>query len=429
MMPQPPMGQGPIDPRQALQLPPPPGAAGNAYAAGSPAGPQPSAPPQTGRAMMNQNMSGPLPGGLYGSPAPQGAYQSAPGGYQPPPGWNPMGGYPPGMSPPAMRPPGGWGRRALLAGVLFALGCSVFINFAMMASSATGGGSGQSTVVSGNAHEEVAVIPVEGLIDGTMEARVERYLNRAQSDGNVKAVIFLVDSPGGSVTASDEIYKRIRKFKADKNLPVVIAMRGLAASGGYYIACAGDYITAERGTLTGNIGVLMPRFNISKLMEKYGVEESTIVSKGTIYKNAGSMFKPGNDRDDAYFQDIIDSAFSQFKGVIEEGRKGRLKANLADIANGKAYLAPQALAYGLIDEIDDTGYLDAAIKYAARQSNLEKPTVVEYHETPTFVQRLMSSKFSAANFSTAAPTGGVSINVDAAMLRSTGLVSADVHFR
>jgi protease-4 len=315
-----------------------------------------------------------------------------------------------------MKPPkrgGGW-RTALFVTTLCLLIASALVNFLLVSLKVSESvGIDEIQVVKGSSRDQIAVIPLEGVIDESLEMHMERYLTRAKDDDNVKAVILLIDTPGGSVTASDEIYKRIRKFKNDKNVPIVVAMRGMATSGGYYAACAADYIVAENSTLTGNIGVLLPRYNVSSLLDKWKVEDNTIVSTGTPYKDAGSPFKPTNPRDDKYFQEIADSAFAQFKDVVAAGRKGRLKSPLDEIANGKAYTAKQALDYGLIDEIDSAGYLDAAIAYATKQATLTGPAVVKYQETPpSLIERLSSLQFLGGH----PHAGGVSINLDASTI-------------
>src|SRR5207253_10849619 len=168
------------------------------------------------------------------------------------------------------------------------------------------------------------------------------FMNQAEKDNDVKAVVIEVDSPGGSVSASDQIYHRIEQYKkAHPGTPLVISQGGLAASGGYYVSCAGDYIFAQPSTLTGNIGVLMPRFNVSKLMDKWGVQETTITSTGATYKNAGSMFKPANEKDDQYIQDLADKAFDQFKAVVQSGRKLK-RAEVDKVADGRILIAADA---------------------------------------------------------------------------------------
>jgi protease-4 len=329
-----------------------------------------------------------------------------------PPGMRPPGSYPPGQYPGYPPRRGGLLRALLFCFILLLLGVSVIINLVLLVSN-TGGKSVLSNVVSsGDSHKQIAIIPLEGLIDAAQEARFDRYIEHAQGDSDVKAIIIQIDTPGGSVSASDEIYKRIKKFKADRNVPVVVAMRAMATSGGYYAACACDYIVAERTTLTGNIGVLMPRYNIHRLMDKYGVEDDTVVATGATYKDAGSPTRPPKPEHDVYWQSECDAAFAIFKQVVSDGRKNKLKGTIDEIANGKAYNGKEAYDLGLVDEIDATGYLDSAIKYATTAAGLSNPTVVRYHEPPPSLLNMLTSNCAGGH----ANAGGVTINIDASAI-------------
>jgi protease-4 len=287
------------------------------------------------------------------------------------------------------------------------------LNLVLIASSLSGGGAGiqQQTIAAGGS-DKIAVIPLRGVIDTGTSTQFDRFLDLAQSDKNVKAVVIEIDTPGGTVTASDEIYNRIKAFKAKKAVPVVVSMGSLATSGGYYAACGADYVFAQPTTFTGNIGVLMPRYNFSKLMDKYGVEETTIVSTGAKFKNAGSSFRPESPEEKQYMQELADSAFTQFKTVVTQGRSSKLKGNLEDIANGKVYTANNALNLGLIDQV---GYLSDAHAYAASTAGVSGATVVRYESPPSLMQILMSSKSNVSGAT--ASGGGVNVNVDASLLR------------
>jgi protease-4 len=204
---------------------------------------------------------------------------------------------------------------------------------------------------------------------------------------------------------------RLQRFKQNKpGVPVIVSMGGLAASGGYYVACGADYLVAQPSTLTGNIGVLMPRYNISELMSKYGVKETTIVSSGATFKNAGSMFQPENPQDTKYIQDLADKAFAQFKDVVAKGRSGKLKKPLETIANGKIYLAADALALGLIDQV---GYRQDAYAYAATKAGLSKPSVVKYEDQPSFMELLTARSTLPAPGAAAQGVTMNGINLDA----------------
>ncbi|QOV89525.1 signal peptide peptidase SppA [Humisphaera borealis] len=321
-------------------------------------------------------------------------------GYGPTGGWPMMPFYPP--PPPKPR---GIGRLlfTLMLGLL--LVGSFLLNLVLMA----GGGSGsdEPTAVSqvirkGDDKQRVAVIEVAGPIDGNTSARFARLIDHVEREQHVQALVIEIDSPGGTVTASDEIYERILRYKAGrksagKPAGVVISMRSMATSGGYYVACAGDYIFAEQTTLTGNIGVLMSRFNFSELMQKHGVAESTIVSTGADFKNIGSPFSPETEEGKAYLKGIVDDAFNRFKQVVTAGRGASISGK--DIFNGKVFTASEAVRDGLVDKL---GYPDDAYTYAATKvASLSNPKVMRYREpSPGLLGMLVGG--TSAN-STAAP--------------------------
>jgi protease-4 len=376
MIPQPPPGQHPIDPQGAFSGRP--SAQGDARAAAAAANPAPApvyAPPgpQMMPSMVPHMMPNPMP-----------------------PQMPPMQMMPPQMMPFPYPPPppprrGGAGRAIFIGFLILLLIGSAFLNLVLLAGSLGGSGAGiqQQTIQAGGGTDKVAVIPLRGIIDTNTSAQFDRFLDTAEADKNVKALVIEIDTPGGTVTASDEIYNRIRLFKSKKPIPVVVSMASLATSGGYYAACGADHVFAQPTTFTGNIGVLMPRYNFSKLMEKYGVEETTIVSTGATFKNAGSSFRPESPEEKQYMQGLADSAFAQFKTVVTNGRSSKLKAKLEDVANGKVFTAADALTLGLIDQV---GYLEDAQAYAMTAAGLSGPTVVRYQDPPTFMELLMSSR-------------------------------------
>ena len=349
---------------------------------------------------------------------PPGAGAPPPPGWMPPPG--PMGPYPPGMGmmpgsfpPPQMPRRGGAGRAVGLTLLVIVLLLSLGLNLiSLLGSVGDPGGAIQTTLTSGSADQKVAVVPLYGVIEANVAAEFDRFMDLAEKDGNVKAVVVEIDSPGGTVTASDEIHRRILEFKKTKKVPVVVSMGSMATSGGYYTACGGDHIFAQPTTLTGNIGVLMPRFNFSKLFEKYGVEESTIVSKGSAFKNAGSSYSKETPEERQYLQSLTDELFAQFKDVVSNSRGTKLKSPIDQIANGKVYTAQSALNLGLIDQI---GYAEDAYAHAATAASLSNPLVTRYQNPPTLMDMLMSGKSNVGGGSASA-AGGVSIHVDAKLL-------------
>ncbi len=270
-------------------------------------------------------------------------------------------------------------------------------------------GARSDVVVGGDVDQVVAVVPVGGIITGDSARQFDRIMGRIESDGHVKALVIEIDTPGGEVTASDEIHHRIQRYKASHpGVPVVVSMGQLATSGGYYIACAADHIVAQPTTMTGNIGVLMMRFNLTGLMDKVGVRDATLHSTGADFKEAGSMFKPDTAAETAYIQDLIDQAFGQFKRVIEGGRGGKLTRPIGEIANGKVYMAADALKLGLIDE---EGYGDDAYAAAAARAGLTKMKVVRYKPSEGLWGLL-----SARSNLTGSGETGLSVHVDSASL-------------
>lgn len=294
-------------------------------------------------------------------------------------------------------------------------GLSLMLNVYLIAISGIigQGGSRQTILIKGDLKEKVAVIPATGILMAEAAESFNRLLTQIEDDPHVKALVIEVDSPGGSVTASDQMYHRIMQFKSKKpGVPVVVSMGSLAASGGYYIACAADHIIAQPTTMTGNIGVILPRFNVSELFDKWGIQETTIHSTGADFKNAGSMFKPESPRDVAYIQDIADKAFAQFKDVVQKGRGKKLTKPLDEIANGKIYLADDAKALGLIDQVD---YAEAAYIYAGL--GLNNPTVVRYNDPPTLIDLLSAkSKLSGIESSGGTTINGIKIDFDSTAL-------------
>lgn len=344
---------------------------------------------ERGIVRIYQCMTQSLPPG-QGPVDPRGAFGMPPG-----PGggagkpWTPPGPmmYPPMPPMPPRRRAGVWIAVVLL---VIALAISVLVNVVQFGADVAGAaGEVRQTVISGDGADKIAVVPVDGIIDDASAQTFDKVLKDVEKDSAVKALVVEVDTPGGSATASDEMYHRLDRFKSDKHVPVVVAMRGMATSGGYYVSCAADYIFAEPGCLTGNIGVLFPRFNMSKLLDKYGVAETTLTAtvKGHSYKNAGSMFEPENPQDEAYLQGLVNGTFALFKEVVQTGRKGKLNDKTGDVFSGKAFIAQDALDRGLVDQI---GYPEKAYDYAASLAGITNPSVVRFAPSATLLQLLMA---------------------------------------
>ena len=184
-------------------------------------------------------------------------------------------------------------------------------------------------------------------------------------DGNLKAIVVRVNSPGGTISGSDYMLHYLRKLAADTHVPLVVSMGGMAASGGYYVSmCVGERpetIFAEPTTWTGSIGVIIPHYNLAELLQKWGIQEDAVASDPL--KTMGSFARKMTEKERKIFQGLVDEGFSQFKDAIKQGRpKFRKDPTALDkLATGQVFTAQQALDDGLIDKI---GFVEDAIDRA-----------------------------------------------------------------
>ncbi|MDU3176751.1 MULTISPECIES: signal peptide peptidase SppA [Anaerococcus] len=225
-----------------------------------------------------------------------------------------------------------------------------------------------------NKAQRIMVVNVDGLIanDDSNDYIVEK-LDEALDDDTIKGVILHVNSPGGSVYASEKIAKKIEEVK-EKNIPVYSVMQELAASGGYYISAPCDKIYASNETFTGSIGVIMQSYSLEGLFEKYGIKEQNI--KTGKMKDAGSTGRDMDKEEKEYFQGLVDSAFSRFVKVVADGRD-MSEDEVRKLADGRVYDGSQAVKNGLVDEIGD---LDDAVADITEKGELFDPMVVEKNE-------------------------------------------------
>ena len=332
-------------------------------------------------------MNPPTPPGNFPPPPPPPAYSHmAP----PPPG--PQGGYSAGyrMSKPRTSI---W---RMLGVVVFVgvIGFNLLIFVVMIGGAGLiSGGSDNPNGVREYAREsgaggKIAVIKVDGVImegggglfGGGIDpvALVDDSLRRAADDPEIDAVILEVNSPGGGVTASDQIHHAIVKFREETGKPVVVYMKDLAASGGYYISAPCDYIVANPTTLTGSIGVIIQGFNFhGTLTEVVKGEDATI--KAGDNKTMGSMFADPNSEEykegRALLQVLVDEMHVHFKKIVKDGRGSRLSADWESYADGRILSATQAHKVGLVDEI---GYFEQAKAKAESLASITDAAVVDY---------------------------------------------------
>jgi protease-4 len=200
-------------------------------------------------------------------------------------------------------------------------------------------------LVASGTGDKVALVEVKGVIVDA--ADVVRQLKKYREDASVRAIVLRIDSPGGGVVASQEMYEELRKTR-DGGTPVVASMGSLAASGGYYIACACSVIVANPGTLTGSIGVISEFLQLEEALAKLGVGMKTV--KAGALKDAGNPARAMTPDDERYFQGLMDEVHVQFKDVVARER-GIDPARLDSLADGRVYTGTQALAHGLVDTL------------------------------------------------------------------------------
>ncbi|MGD8997374.1 MAG: signal peptide peptidase SppA [Anaerolineae bacterium] len=245
--------------------------------------------------------------------------------------------------------------------------------------------------------DAVAVIELEGSISsgpqdylpagGITPDRVRALLDQAAANPSVKAVVVRVNSPGGSVVASDEIYHALLSFEK----PVVISMGDVAASGGYYIACAGDHVVAHPDTLTGSIGVISQFLTYEGLLDKIGVD-AVVIATGPR-KGIGSPYRDMTEEEKAFWREILDQVYEEFVEVVAEARELPEKT-VRELADGSVYTGQQALELGLVDAV---GTRDDAINKAAGLGGIAgEPRVIEMRPQPSFLEAFYSLQSRSA---------------------------------
>jgi protease IV len=230
---------------------------------------------------------------------------------------------------------------------------------------------GDSKALSFLAGDGVGVLQIEGTIDDSRAVMSE--LKRFKEAPWIKAIVVRIDSPGGAVAPTQEIFDELQKTKKKK--PLIASMGSMATSGGYYVASACEKIIANPGTLTGSIGVIMQLNNVEELMKKVGVKGYNI--KSGVNKDIGSPFQPLSPEGKEILQSLVDNVHSQFVSAVARGR-GMNEAQVRKLADGRVYSGAQAKELGLVDQF---GTLDDAIEFAAKRVGLEEnPTV--YYSSP-----------------------------------------------
>ncbi len=231
----------------------------------------------------------------------------------------------------------------------------------------------------------VGVVEVFGVI-GT-EDRVIEQLDHLEGDRSVRALVLHIDSPGGGVAATQRIVERLDAFRQERDLPVVAALETVAASGGYYVACAADSILTLAGTLTGSIGVIMSFPQASELMAKLGVDLE-VVKTGAM-KDAGSPHRPLTDTERRWFGAVLDDVLAQFVDAILAGRPALDAATLERLADGRIFSGRQAVTLGLADRL---GTFEDAVKMAGQLAGIGDARVVRQPRRQSLYERLVEGR-------------------------------------
>ena len=287
--------------------------------------------------------------------------------------------------------------------ILVLLGVSALMNIgliAMLVSENLGSSDVSSKyteeVIQGRGRKKVVCIEAFGVIslardssgffrEPGLATRIIKQIDEAEKDDNVIAILLLVDSPGGGVTASDIIYERLLKFKESKKGRKIVALfRDIAASGGYYISAAADKIVAHRTTITGSIGVILSSYNVKGLGEKIGIRDVTI--KSGKFKDILNPFRDASPEEIQMLQNVVNDLYNRFVSIVSRGR-GMSVDEVRKFANGSIFSAPHALTLGLIDEI---GGFDSTVNLLKELTGTKKIKVIKYKKAMTFFEIMMS---------------------------------------
>lgn len=245
------------------------------------------------------------------------------------------------------------------------------------------------TVIESGSEELITVLDVEGMITASLPSGYfyDQYyhhaffLNQLRSvyeNPEVKAVVLRINSSGGGVSESDEIFQLIMDLRAEHPKPLVVFFDQVAASGGYYIAAPADHIVATRNTLTGSIGVIMQSINFHQLAENFGVEDVTF--KSGPYKDLMNPLREMDEEEQAILQSIVDESYGFFVDAIVDGR-GMDRSQVLALADGRVYTGPQALEKGLVDSL---GRFEDSLEVAKELAAVENPTIIRIQRDDSF---------------------------------------------
>lgn len=238
---------------------------------------------------------------------------------------------------------------------------------------------------------KIAIVSIEGIISSELAEKTVRQLEKYGEDPTIKAMVLRIDSPGGGVAPSQEIYAAVKRLRDDGKL-VVASLGSLAASGGYYVACAAERIFANPGTITGSIGVIVQLANVEELLQKVGIS-STAITSGP-FKDSGNPTRPLRPEDRQVFQTLVDDIYQQFVETVAQDR--HLPApQVLQIADGRIYTGRQAKELNLVDEL---GALQEAVAYVTSALGIiGKAKVVEQERESLWWLKFVLEKLPGAS--------------------------------
>ena len=243
-----------------------------------------------------------------------------------------------------------------------------------------GNASGNTQTVTTGSGDKIGVVELQGVISSSED--FVRQVKKFREQSSIRAILIRIDSPGGGVVASQEMYEEVRKTR-ESGKPVVVSMGALAASGGYYVACGASRLVANRGTLTGSIGVISEFLQLHELLGKVGVDVKTI--KAGALKDAGSQTRPMTEADQKYFQALMDDVHRQFITVVAEER-GFDSAYVCQLADGRVFTGEQAVEAGLVDTI---GTYEDAVQITADIAGIEgTPSLVREKKRRSWLESM-----------------------------------------
>ncbi len=243
----------------------------------------------------------------------------------------------------------------------------------------------------GNEKGNIGIVEIEGMI--LSSKKIIQDIKTFRDNDDIKVIILRIDSPGGGIGPSQEIYREVMKTKTSKK--IITSMGSVAASGGYYIASATEGIIANPGTITGSIGVIMEYANIMEIAKKIGI--SPVVIKSGEYKDMGSPLRELKDNEKQLLQGLVDELHNQFVSDAAKGRNIELKT-MAGLSDGRVYTGQTALKLKLIDRL---GNLDDAVDWAGELGNIKGKLTPVYpkEDKITFIRRLADTLFKDINIS------------------------------